>query len=118
MRDLVEKHRQRPQAFAQTVSTPFKRAYPALNDFIGLYDSRVNKHNPAVRAYKDEIAKRITDFYRMREDRKNTKFSYPSDTLKVDAPSPHKQQREVSTRGPSARELAKTINSGDRHDDA
>ena len=100
------------------MSTPFKRAYPALNDFIGLYDTRVNKHNPAVKAYKDEIAARITEFYKMKDEARNTKLSYPCDTMLLDAPSPHKQQREVSSRGPSARHLSKTIKSGRDLDDA
>ena len=97
VRDLVATHSKRPEAYAQTLSTPFRRAYPALNDFIALYDSRGNKHNPAVKAYKDEIAARITRFYQERAAGKGTYGAFAfRDALTLDAPSPHKQGREGS----------------------
>lgn len=103
VRDLVATHSKRPQAFAQTLSTPFKRAYPALNDFIGLYDSRGNKHNPAVKAYKDEIAARIRRFYLEREARQATYGHFACmETLRVAAPSPHKLGREATRPGAGA----------------
>ena len=93
----------RPEAFVQTMSTPFRNAFPQYCDIIGLYDSRSNKMNPAVNAYKDRIAERIKNYYDMKDQMKDKQLDYPIDDVKLTNLDPRKASRR-----PSAIQVQKT----------
>ena len=57
------------------MSQSFQKAFPALNDLIGLFDLNKNKQNPAVRKFKDEISKRITKFYQEKDKNRSNNIS-------------------------------------------
>ena len=86
----------RPEAFVQTMSTPFRNAFPQYCDIIGLYDTRSSKMNPAVNAYKDRIAERIKNYYQMKDQMKDKQLDYPVDDVKFTTLDPRRASRRVS----------------------
>ena len=46
--ELVKKHKEKPEAYIQTMSTPFSYAFPQYSDILELYDNQQSSLNPAI----------------------------------------------------------------------